>query len=261
MDLHVISSTPTPSRSRMEASSSLSSDDLCGLRPAAGSSRQSSRGVVHMARAISSRRCAPYGSSPAGRSARPGGRCAPASRAQSRSRQPRPGKLVAPIRPSTLQARRTHQPVVLCHQQIFECGHTGEKADVLEGARDAGLAGNLVAHHPLEQHRPIAGLHGEPADRRLVKAGDAIEDRGLAGAIRPYDCRDLARAGGKRYIVDRQQPAETHGEMLDLDQRRAHRAPPALGGWSRIDGRRCATIPRGRNTMISTMANPKASMR
>src|SRR5262249_20167232 len=98
---------------------------------------------------------------------------------------------------------------------------------------------------------------------RLVEAGDAVEHRGLAGAIGANDGGDLARAGAERDVVDRQQAAEAHRQMLDFDQRHdvAHGAPPRRTGWSLSEGSRWAIRPRGRNTMISTMASPKAIMR
>ncbi len=40
-----------------------------------------------------------------------------------------------------------------------------------------------------------------------------------------------------------------------------HPPPPEPAGCSRIDGSRWEMRPRGLNTMISTMARPKASMR
>ena len=62
-------------------------------------------------------------------------------------------------------------------------------------------------------------VQGEAADARLVEAGQAVEDGGLAGAVRADDRGDLAAVGGKGNIVDRDQPAEAHRQMLDREQR------------------------------------------
>src|SRR5947208_472149 len=128
-----ISSTPTPSRSRIETSSALSSADSRGLRPAAGPPRQSRRGAVQLALAIAAQ--------------------------------------------------------------------------------------------------------GQPADGRFVEAGDAVEDRGLARAVGTDDGGDLARLRCEGHIVDGQQAAEAHGEMLDFDEGHlVHGAPPRRTGCNLTDG-------------------------
>src|SRR6185437_13648093 len=130
----------------------------------------------------------------------------------------------------------------------------------LERPRHPRALADLMAQHALQQVVPVA-VQGQPADRGLVEAGDAVEDRGLAGAVGPDDRRDLARPGAERDVVDRHQPAEAHGQVLDLDQGRAHALPRRCTGCKRSDGSRWDTSPRGRNTMISTMARPKTTMR
>ena len=99
-------------------------------------------------------------------------------------------------------ARRAHQLVVLRDQQVLEHGHAGKQADVLEGAGHPRLLADLVAQHALEQILLVAA-QGEPADRRLVEAGDAVEDRGLARAVGADDRGDGTRAGGEGDVVDR----------------------------------------------------------
>ena len=58
---------------------------------------------------------------------------------------------------------------------------------------------------------------------------------------------------GEADAVHRQQPAEAHAEVADLQQG-AH-----VG--SSICGRRLGSSPWGRQTIISTMTRPKISMR
>ncbi len=53
---------------------------------------------------------------------------------------------------------------------------------------------------------------------RLVEAGDAVEHRGLAGAVRPDQRGDVVAADRERDVVDGEQPAEAHGQVLDLEQ-------------------------------------------
>src|SRR5262249_43826659 len=135
---------------------------------------------------------------------------------------------------------------------------------------------------------------------RLVEAGDAVEHRRLAGAVRPDQCGDIAASGREREIVDCHQAAETHAEVLDAQHGREVRRPSRLA-WARtgrsrvvacdahprrsrtseacapslwgprernpwralrnVEGSRVAISPRGLHTMISTIAKPNSSMR
>ena len=76
-----------------------------------------------------------------------------------------------------------------------------------------------MAQHPLQQILAVAAPQGQASDGRLVEAGDAVEDRGLARAVGTDDGGDLARPGRERHVVDRHQTAEAHGQVLDLDER------------------------------------------
>ena len=55
----------------------------------------------------------------------------------------------------------------------------------------------------------------DPALGRLVEAGDAVEHRRLAGAVRPDQRGDVAAADGEGEVVDGDQAAEAHGQVLD----------------------------------------------
>ena len=68
------------------------------------------------------------------------------------------------------------------------------------------------------------------------------------------------------------EPTEAHGEVLDLEQRvflpGSHALPSSTRSLgigralpSAIDGVRVPTMPRGRQTMMPTMATPNSSMR
>ena len=150
-------------------------------------------------------------------------------------------------------AGRPHQRVVLGDHEVLEHAHLAEQADVLEGPGDAG-ARDPEPVHLLEQQLLTVGVEGELADRRLVEAGQAVEHRGLAGAVRPDDRGDLTLIRGERQVVDRDQTAETHGQTLDLEQGAPLMVAPArprqsrarhAAGWSARDGRtgRAAATP------------------
>jgi hypothetical protein len=53
------------------------------------------------------------------------------------------------------------------------------------------------------------------AGGRLVEAGDAIEDGGLARAVRADQCGDVAAFGCERQVVDGDNAAKAHREMID----------------------------------------------
>src|SRR5260370_28683307 len=103
---------------------------------------------------------------------------------------------------------------------------------------------------------------------RLVKAGDAIEHGGFAGAVRPDQRRDVAVVRREREIVHGGEAAEPHGQVLDLEQRRAHPCPSltrvpemALRSARCTEACRVEIKPRARTSMISPIANPNSSLR
>ena len=169
-------------------------------------------------------------------------------------------------------ARREHEPVVLGHQQIFQHRHARKQADVLECAGDARLLRHQIVRHALEQkqraigphdaalaavgqsferipQRWVAMLQREPALGRLVKAGDAVEHGGLAGAVRPDQRGDGAALHLEGKIIDGDEPAEPHGQMLDAQHGRVRlAAPSAVALFDQIDGDALALLQeyRGR---------------
>ena len=66
---------------------------------------------------------------------------------------------------------------------------------------------------------------------RLVEAGDAVEHGGLAGAVRADQRGDVAARGREREVVDGDEAAEAHGQMVDPQdgcaESRVIRGPPA----------------------------------
>jgi hypothetical protein len=75
-------------------------------------------------------------------------------------------------------------------------------------AGDAGELGDAEVEQPLQQVGFAVGMR-EPhhASARLVEAGDAVEHRGLAGAVRPDQRRDVGPADVERHVVDRDRAA------------------------------------------------------
>src|ERR1700722_341942 len=65
-------------------------------------------------------------------------------------------------------------------------------------------------------------------DRRLVEAGDTIEQRRFAGAVRSNERGDLTLAGIEAKVTHGGQAAETHGEMFHFENRRCAHAGPKL---------------------------------
>src|SRR5258707_2999305 len=86
---------------------------------------------------------------------------------------------------------------------VVERGEPGEGPDELEGAGHAARAepvwrqpGHIAA---LEPDAPAIGAQG---------AGDQVEERGLAGAVRPHDAEQLAGLDREADVVDREDAAE-----------------------------------------------------
>ena len=194
------------------------------------------------------------------------------------------------------EAARQHQRVVVRDHQVFEHRHALEETDVLEGARHLGAPGDFVAGHALEQVefallRSIACWFADrvsastsAADARaaarqrqapfgrLVEAGDAVEHRRLAGAVGADERGDVAAPDLEREVVDGDEAAEAHRQMLDDEQGigpPAHQPCPSLTSepdtaflsLRKIDGERVDTKPRGRTTIITTIARPNSRPR
>ena len=151
-------------------------------------------------------------------------------------------------------------------QQIVVDGIVRKNAGALKRA-DQSEIGDLVRLQSVERRSAIA--HG--AMGRIQKAGDDVEGRGLAGAVRPDQADDLALADREIHVRERNEPAEVHGHLFHAQCRRgschhacslASRSENATGATVSIRfGRlanRCAsdgTMPRG-NTNRMTISTP-----
>jgi hypothetical protein len=87
---------------------------------------------------------------------------------------------------------------VAAEQQVVEHGHLREQLDVLERAGNPQL-GDLVGTQTLD----ALALPADVADLRDVHLADRVEDRRLAGAVRPDDRKQLTFVDGERDVVDR----------------------------------------------------------
>ncbi len=172
------------------------------------------------------------------------------------------------------EAGSAHELVVLRDQQVLQHRHAGKQAYVLEGAGHLGVGGDPEIRHALEQViAPVLPVDRDHAHGRLVKAGQAIEDGGLASAVRADQRGDLAAPGGEAQIVDGDKAPEAHRKMLDVQDlvgmRGIHQPCPSLvklpdtflRSNRKAVGERLPTKPRGFQIITITMARPKRSMR
>src|SRR3954467_14873113 len=112
-------------------------------------------------------------------------------------------------------------------------------------------------------------MERDAAFARLVEPGNAVEHRGLAGAVRADQRCDGAALDLERNVVDRNQPAEAHGQMLDTQQGGGHQPWPSLTNSAEMtlrslrntEGSRLEIRPRGFQIMMTTMPKPNSSMR
>ena len=101
------------------------------------------------------------------------------------------------------------------------------------------LAGRMVADHWL-----IKEL--DEAVRRLIHAGDAVEGRGLTGAVRADERHDLPLGDVQRQVVDRHDAAELHRDIFHAEDVFTHLLrPPQLRSFFPFS-LACGTDPAAR---------------
>src|SRR5262249_36490774 len=107
---------------------------------------------------------------------------------------------------------------------------------------------------------------------RFVEPGDAVEDGGLACPVGADDGGDLAPVGAEGEIVDSDEAAEAHGQVLYREQgdgRRGHHPCPSPTTSARtmrrsrrkMEGARKEMSPRGFQIISSTIPRPNSSIR
>src|SRR5581483_761747 len=113
------------------------------------------------------------------------------------------------------------QPHVHADEHVLERRHVLEQADVLEGAADAALR-ERVRRPP----RHVLAGEEDGARRRLVDAGQHVEERRLARAVRADQADDRAGGDAEVDVVDRDEAAELLAQALGAKDRLRHPPPP-----------------------------------
>src|SRR5439155_11756708 len=164
-----------------------------------------------------------------------------------------PARPLDGLRLESLQARGAEQP----RQQVLLLVLLEEDEKVLERA-EAREDAHLLERAPDPQARhamwrgvgqvAAAEQHATAVGRKV--AGDAVEERGLARAVRADEAHQLARLDDEIDLIDGRDAEEALDEAADLQQRhqRAGRAPVARR--SRL------SIPSGERTTTSSRSAP-----
>lgn len=175
--------------------------------PATGSSRSSSLGSMHKARASSTRLRSPYGNSPTGESTwvpRPVNSAISRTLSWcSRCSRTLPGSRSADA------ARPARVKVSPAQHQVVRDRALGED-DVLEGP------GHTECGDPVRGQGGQLGVAEEhPAGGGAVDAGQDVEAGRLPCAVGADECMDAPGFHGEPDAVQGRQPGETYGDVLD----------------------------------------------
>ena len=132
-------------------------------------------------------------------------------------------------------------------EHVFKDRHGLEQADILERARDAalrddvrGIGDDALVKIALRAFAGVDLFHFavrvvaddglaqkvHTAVGRLIDAGDAVEGRGLPGAVRADQRDDLAVIDVHGKVIDGDDAAELHGDMLNVKNGRTHASLP-----------------------------------
>ena len=103
---------------------------------------------------------------------------------------------------------------VAADEHVVEHRQRREQREVLEGASDAE-PGDAVRRHSQQ----ILAVEHDTTAGRLVQAADAVEERGLAGAVRPDQRADLALLDREGEVGERDDSAELDPNIFDRQQR------------------------------------------
>jgi len=126
------------------------------------------------------------------------------------------GELLAPRAAEPVQRARDEivfQQMVAADHDVVEHAHVVEQRQVLESAADAerGPCVRIEA-------RDVAPSIEKLALGRTVAAGDAVDDRGLPGAVWADDRKQLALADRETDIGERAHAAEAQGNGAHFQQ-------------------------------------------
>ena len=199
-------------------------------KPAAGSSSSSSIGSTHNARAISTMRCWPSDRLPGQHVDLVGE--ADALDLACRFRQQ--FRLVRAVEAKHAGDGAGLAAQMRADRDIFQHAHVRHQFDMLEGAGDAE-PGHLLRRRVID----FPAEHRDRAARRSQHAGDQVEGRALAGAVRADQRHDLAGPDVEGNVVDRDHAAELLARMVDLQQHggRVRLLWPRAGKVREVSGR------------------------
>src|ERR1019366_1655917 len=183
---------------------------------------------------------------------------------------PIPHLALLPAHPRRPEDRPHHNGAhtwVATDHDVLQRGHRAEQADVLKRPRDTE-AGDHVRPGAAD----VALAEHDPSGRRLVQAGEHVEQRRLARAVGPDQGHDRVTRYVERYVVDCDQPAELLGDPLGADDRdrfwrgcgRRHGVPStswassaAISAVSSRRRLRSGSRPWGLSTITITSRKPK----
>ena len=191
------SSTVSSWSSRSRRMKSPSSSTSSWLSPPAGSSSRRSRGFAASARAISTRFWIPYGSA----AARSWARAAEADVVERGAAPP---------------SRRTPRPSAWAPTRTFSSTDIDVNRLMFWNVR--AIPRSTMRYAGVCEQRLAVEL--ELAVVRRVEAGDDVERRRLAGAVRPDQARDLPRLDVERDAVEGDDAPEAQGDLPNRQQRR-----------------------------------------
>src|SRR5262249_42598616 len=135
------------------------------------------------------------------------------------------------------------------HEQVLEHGHGMERPRHLEAARDAAPRA-LIGR----QARDLLAGESDRAGVVAQEARDAVDERGLARAVRADQAEALALRDLEAHLGERGEAAEALRQAADREQR-AHRRPLILPATRRARPR----MPSGAATTNTTSSAPTRS--
>ena len=156
-----------------------------------------------------------------------------------------------PRQPQYRLPRHRPGPAVGGGHHVLQHGHVHEQPQRLERARDPEPGDDV--RRPARDRLCCPRLGDEPdvSRARLVHAGDHVEDRGLARAVRPDDADHLTLADLQVQLGQGAQPAERQGQPVELEN----------GAHVATSTRRCPSSPCGRAIIITMRIAPIISCR
>ena len=104
---------------------------------------------------------------------------------------------------------------MLSDNKIFQHRHLRKQAEILKCARHARVTRDPEPFHLLEQKGSVRPPNRQSSDTRRIEPGQAIEHRGFASPVRPDNRGYITARGLEGQIVDCDEPAKPHGQMLD----------------------------------------------